>query len=252
MARKQIRLTGLSPGGPAVRDDVVAVEEPLVLYVNEVPVVSLFCTPDDTKALAAGFLFAAGVLRDRDEVVSAGIEAKERAVYVRTKRSPPRNLDATIGSGCGGSLIFGPTGLISPVKTNLAIEAEMVYSLVREFQGRAVLFRETGGVHCAAICRSGEILFFAEDIGRHNAVDKVIGEALLAGLPLEDKMLLLSGRIAYDISVKAARGGVPICISRAAPTSAALDYGERIGLTIIGFVRGKRMNIYTHPERVIP
>ena len=163
----------------------------------------------------------------------------------------PEQLSFGMGSGCGGSLLFGPTGLISPLKADIKVAPEMIFSLIKEFQDRAMIFKETGGTHCAAVGTTKEILFFAEDIGRHNAVDKVIGQALLAGTPLEDKFLLLSGRIAYDISMKAARSGIPVCISRAAPTSAALELGERIGLTIIGFVRGKRMNIYTHPERII-
>jgi len=201
--------------------------------------------------LAAGFLYASGILRDKDEVASAEIEVKAKAVSVKLDRPLTKKRHLGIGSGCGGSLIFGPTGLIAPLKSDWRVSPEMIFSLTEEFQNRALIFKETGGTHCAAICRPEEILFFAEDIGRHNAVDKVIGQALLGGVSLENTLLLLSGRIAYDIAIKAARGGIPICVSRAAPTSAALEFGERIGLAIIGFVRGKRMNIYTHPERII-
>lgn len=250
-AKKKVRLTRLSPRGLVRLDDLVATEEPLVIYLNEKPLVSLFCTPDDLRALAAGFLYASGILRDKNDVASAEIEVKDKAVLVNADRHFPEELRFGIGSGCGGSLLFGPTGLIAPLKADLRVSPEMIFLLIKEFQDRALIFKETGGTHCAAVCRPEEILLFAEDIGRHNAVDKVIGQALLGGIPLEDKLLLLSGRIAYDISIKAARGGIPICVSRAAPTSAALEFGERIGLTMIGFVRGKRMNIYTHPERII-
>jgi len=190
-------------------------------------------------------------LREKTDVASAKIEVRGKTVLVTRAGPISEELRFAIGSGCGGSLLFGPTGLIAPLRSDLRISPETVFRLIKDFQSRAVIFKETGGTHCAALARSAEILYFAEDIGRHNAVDKVIGQALLDGIELEDKVLLLSGRIAYDISVKAARGGIPICISRAAPTSAALEFGERTGLSIIGFVRGKRLNIYTHPERLI-
>jgi len=253
MTRKPIRLTSLSPRGTAVKDDVVAVEAPVVLAVNGTPVVSLFCTPEDLQALAVGFLYAVGILRNRDDVAEAEIEVMPAAVSVKMNRPwiPGKDL-VGIGSGCGGNLIIGPTGLVAPLPAEGGeIEAEGILSLNKDFQARAVLYRETGGTHCAAVCRPEGILFFAEDTGRHNAADKVIGHALLAGTSLEDKALFLSGRIAYDIAMKAARARIPLCVSRSAPTSAALAFGERIGLTIIGFVRGRRMNIYTHPERVI-
>jgi len=251
-SKKKVRLTRLSPRGLVRLDDIVAIEEPLVVYLNGKPFVSLFCTPDAQRALAAGFLYGSGILRDKTDVASAEIEVKDKAVWVNVDRRIPEKLGLGIGSGCGGSPLFGPTGLIPPLKGGLRISPETIFPLVEEFQSRALIFKETGGTHCAAVCRPEEILFFSEDIGRHNAVDKVIGQALLAGIPLEDKLLLLSGRIAYDIAVKAARAGIPVCISRAAPTSAALAFGRRIGLSIVGFVRGKRMNIYTHPERIIP
>jgi len=248
---KKVNLTRLSTRGLVRKTDLVAAEEAVVIYVNEKPIVSLFCTPDALRDLAAGFLFASGILRDKDDVPAAVIEVKKKAVFVKVDRSLAEESHLRVGSGCGGSLDFGPMGLIAPLKTKLKVSADMIFPLIKEFQERAVIFKETGGAHCAAICSPEEILFFAEDIGRHNAADKVIGQALLKEIPLEDKLLLLSGRIAFDIAVKAARGGISICISRAAPTSAALEFGERIGLVIIGFVRGKRMNIYTHTERVI-
>ena len=250
-SKKSVRLTRFSPRGLVRTDDLVATEEPLVIYVNEEPLVSLFCTPDALRALTVGFLYASGILRDKSEVASTEIKVKEKAVLVNLDRPLTKERHLGIGSGCGGSLVFGPTGLIAPLTSDLRVSPEMIFSLTAEFQSRALIFKETGGTHCAAVCRPGEILFFAEDIGRHNAADKVIGQALLDGIPLENTLLLLSGRIAYDIAVKAARGGIPICVSRAAPTSAALEFGERIGLAIIGFVRGKRLNIYTHPERII-
>ncbi len=109
---------------------------------------------------------------------------------------------------------------------------------------------QTGGVHSAALADRQKIHLFAEDIGRHNAVDKLIGKAFLAGIPVEDKILLSSGRISGEIMTKVIRNRIPIMISRTAPTCMSITYAEDHGITLIGFARGNRMNIYTHPQRV--
>ncbi len=116
---------------------------------------------------------------------------------------------------------------------------------------RAHTFRQTGGVHSAALCDTDRIIFQVEDVGRHNAVDKVIGWAKLNGLVLQDKILLSTGRISADIALKSARAGLNIIASRSAPTSRALAYARQLGLTVVGFVRGQRMNVYTWPKRCL-
>ena len=122
---------------------------------------------------------------------------------------------------------------------------------MKELQLRAELFRLTGGLHSAALCSAEKILYFCEDIGRHNAVDKLVGLCLKHEISLTDKVLVSSGRISSEILVKAAKLGIPILISRAAPTSLSIELAESLGITLIGFVRGRRCNIYTHQERVL-
>jgi FdhD protein len=247
-SKETVRLTRLSPRGLVRLDDVVA-SEPLVIYVNEKPLVSLFCTPEALRELAAGFLYSSGILRDRKEAASAEIEVKEKSIWVKMDRPLPETLALGLGSGCGGSLVFGPTGLIAPLEAGVRVSPEMIFPLVEEFQSRALIFKETGGTHCAAVCRPEEILFFSEDIGRHNAVDKVIGQALLGGTPLEDKLLLLSGRIAYDIAVKAARAESSYFPGR--PTSAALAFWreDRPGHRRVR--QGNASDIYTPGEIIL-
>ena len=125
-----------------------------------------------------------------------------------------------------------------------------VVNLMREFQRSSYLFKRTGGVHSAALCRREEIEIFAEDIGRHNAIDKVFGESLLKDIQTEDKVALTSGRISSEIVIKVLRRGVPILISLGAPTDLAVSLAEKMRITVIGFARGRRMNVYTHGFRI--
>ena len=122
--------------------------------------------------------------------------------------------------------------------------------LLKTFRNISSLYLETGGVHSAALSDGKEILFFSEDIGRHNAVDKLIGKAFLNGVSVENKILLTSGRVTSEIMTKAGRNRFPILISRAAPSCMAVSYAEDMGITLIGFARGDRMNIYTWPNRI--
>ena len=130
------------------------------------------------------------------------------------------------------------------------IDVEKLFSLFKDFQKKSELYKSTGCIHCAALADSENIIFLAEDIGRHNAVDKVIGYALLNEITLRNKVLLISGRISSEMVLKAGKWKIPVIVSRSAPTSLAITLAEKIGLTVIGFLRGKRCNIYTHSQRV--
>ena len=120
----------------------------------------------------------------------------------------------------------------------------------RMLQEKAELFRITGGIHSAALCTPEGVVYFCEDIGRHNAVDKIIGLCLKNSVTIEDKILVTSGRISSEILVKTAKLGIPILISRAAPTTLSIELADKLGITLIGFVRGRRFNVYCHTDRV--
>jgi FdhD protein len=138
-----------------------------------------------------------------------------------------------------------------PNKSMTRVSSEEIQALLKKFRSISELFMQTGGVHSAALADQERIHLFAEDIGRHNAVDKIIGKAFLAGIPVADKILLSSGRISGEIMTKVIRNRIPIMISRTAPTCMSITYAEDHGITLIGFARGNRMNIYTHPQRVV-
>ncbi len=123
--------------------------------------------------------------------------------------------------------------------------------MVKEFQDCSQVYRITGGVHSAALCDTGSILVFADDIGRHNAIDKIFGQSLLENIPTRDRIILTSGRISSEILLKVAKRNIPIIISKSAPTNLAVRLANDLGITLIGFVRGKRMNAYTNDWRIV-
>ncbi|HKZ56668.1 MAG TPA: formate dehydrogenase accessory sulfurtransferase FdhD, partial [Thermodesulfovibrionales bacterium] len=137
------------------------------------------------------------------------------------------------------------------IKDAFSIDAGILKTLFKEFQQRSEIFRLTGGVHSAALSDGEKILVFAEDIGRHNAIDKIIGYSILEKIPFAGKLILVSGRLSSEIVSKCSRWGIPIVASRAAPTNLAIEIAETSGITLIGFVRGERINIYTNPQRII-
>ena len=137
------------------------------------------------------------------------------------------------------------------VESDIAISARQVFALMDEFIRCSAVFRATGGVHSAALCNIGSIIVFSEDIGRHNAVDKIFGQRVLEDMPTEGHLIITSGRVSSEILLKVARRNVPLLISKAAPTNLGVKLASDLGVTLIGFAREKRMNIYANEQRVV-
>jgi FdhD protein len=238
--------------------DQIAAEIPFALMINGQLLVTLVCTPTELDAMAVGFLLSEGILNDRASLLNLIVDEKETTVSVTLKKLP-EGFDQitqrkTITSGCGRGVTFSDGASLESLPVNkigIKVTADYLRSLLKEFRSISNLFQKTGGIHSAALADNKEIILFAEDIGRHNAVDKLIGKAFLDSIPLEDKILLSSGRISGEIMTKVIRNKIPILVSRTAPTCMSLTYGENHGITLIGFARGKKMNIYTHPQRII-
>lgn len=238
--------------------DRVAAEIGFTLNVNNKQVVTLLCTPAELDAMALGFLLSEGILKDRDSLLNVEVDENTYTVSV-TLANLPEDIDATfhkktITSGCGRGITFTDAANLKNMRPNKSItrvNSEEIQALLKKFRSISELFMQTGGVHSAALADQERIYLFAEDIGRHNAVDKIIGKAFLAGIPVTDKILLSSGRISGEIMTKVIRNRIPIIISRTAPTCMSITYAEDHGITLIGFARGNRMNIYTHPQRVV-
>jgi FdhD protein len=237
--------------------DEVASELPIRLILNNEPLVTLLCTPSELKEVAVGFLLSEGILQEKSSIKKLEIDEKEAAVRIELSGLAP-DWSAlfekrTISSGCGSGITFTNYRMGHERRIDVngpLMSLEDIRRLLRTFRNISTLYLETGGVHSAALSDGKEILFFSEDIGRHNAVDKLIGKAFLNGVSVENKILLTSGRVTSEIMTKAGRNRFPVLISRAAPSCMAVSYAEDMGITLVGFARGDRMNIYTWPNRI--
>lgn len=242
-----------------VKSDQIALEQQFTLFVNSTEMTTFLCSPTNLVNLGLGYLVSEGIVKKKEDV--AQIDLQEMEHYVNISLNPTvsinqyREVKKVLTSGCGKGSIFLKSlqeiNLLS-IEPYLTISASSIYPLMRQFQMMSTLFLATGGVHSVALCNSSEILLHREDIGRHNAVDKILGEAFQQEITCSDKALLLSGRMAVEIVQKAGRAGIRILLSKSAPTSMAIDMANKIGMTLVGFIRGERMNVYTHSDRIIP
>ncbi|HZK25463.1 MAG TPA: formate dehydrogenase accessory sulfurtransferase FdhD [Oscillospiraceae bacterium] len=238
-------------------DDPVVREVPLTIYLNGQEFVTLLYTPELPEMLAVGFLRSEGLIRDYRDIISLRYDEQQSFIFVETEGSKLTEKlygKRTITSGCGkGTVFYSVLDALksSPVQSDFSLSVFQVLQLMKQLQVRAELFKLTGGLHSAALCSAEEILYFCEDIGRHNAVDKLIGLCLKQKISLADKVLVSSGRISSEILVKTAKLGIPVLVSRAAPTTLSIELAENLGITLIGFARGRHCNIYSHQRRVL-
>jgi len=140
---------------------------------------------------------------------------------------------------------------MNEVKSDLQVNGAEILELMSHFQQRSETYRSTGGVHSAALCDKKNLNVFSEDIGRHNAIDKIFGQCIWEGISTNNQIILTSGRISSEIVIKIARNNVPVLASKSAPTDTAVKLADLLGITLIGFVRGMRMNVYSHHKRIV-
>jgi len=246
-------------------NDCLAGEEPLLIQVADQALTVTMRTPGDDFELAAGFLFTEGMIRSREEIVSFhwadDSNAEHRTVQVELKtdaiprsQAPKRNFLSTSSCGlCGKTsleAVYAP-GITRP-NPDFRIDPEVLCGLPETLRSAQTLFGRTGGLHAAALFDpSGRLLALREDVGRHNAVDKLIGWALLQGhLPLANCALLASGRGGFEIIQKSLVAGIPLLASVSAASSLAVQMARKFGLTLVGFLRGRRFVVYAGEERL--
>ena len=249
-------------GEPAVTRDHVAVELPLEVRLNGYPFSVIMRTPGADRDLALGFLFTEGIVRDRGDIQRIDLDETTglaNIVFVRGRdEHVARALDArrpvTVNSSCG---VCGrrPVDMRSPdarCAVQWSISSDIVAALPAALRAAQPAFAQTGGLHAAALFdREGRLEASAEDVGRHNAVDKLLGRMLEAGrLPLAGSLLFVSGRSSFEIVQKAWLGGLPFVAAVSAPSSLAVDLARDAGLTLLGFVRDGRFNVYAGSQRV--
>lgn len=238
-------------------DDVVITEFPLTLWVNGHKFITLLCSPLALDYLAVGFLIAEGIITNKEDIISLDDNADRGVVEIELRQdvlvdSHFRNRAMT--TGCGkGSMLYDVVEAFQDrcVQSNMHISASRLLELMNSFNQSSALFLKTGGVHSACLSTPFDMVLFHEDVGRHNAMDKIIGEAVMRDIELTDKILLTSGRISSEMLLKAAKKEIPIIVSRSGPTDMALDLAQRLGITVVGFARGNRMNIYSGKGRIV-
>lgn len=229
-------------------EDILAIEKRLIVSLSGEELISFYCTPSMIMELMTGFFFTQGLLKEN---LSAGdmdiVFAEEIKVDIANTAVIPGK--GTLIRHLGGTGIER-IGEFEKVVHDFTLPANAFKVIFAEFQKKSELFRLTGCFHSAAISDGKEILSFAEDIGRHNAVDKVIGFCILNNIPFAGKLLLVSCRVSSEIVSKCLSCGIPVLASVAAATDLAVDMAEKYGVTLVGFVRQDRLNIYTNPERI--
>ncbi len=255
---RELAILRVTEQGESEVEDVVAREFPFTIILDNQELVTLLCTPQNLEYLAIGFLFAEGLIKNKGEIRKITLDDRRGVVRVETEGDKGVAAELLfkrlITSGCGRGAAFysaADTTNQARVESQMKISAGEVFALAKEFQHRSQVYRTTGGVHSAALCDTKGILIFAEDIGRHNAIDKIFGECILKDIPTDDRIIITSGRISSEILLKIARRNIPILISKSAPTDLAVGLAAGLGVTLIGFVRGRRMNVYTDGWRVI-
>lgn len=233
-------------------EDLVILEYPFTIFIDEEEIITLLCSPKSLEYLAIGFLYSEGFIDNYSAVDKVTIDEENGRAYVNLneRRSFNEKLQGkrTITSGCGKGTVFYnvlDSFKSKKIKNEVEIKPSKIADLMRRFNQQSELFYSTGGVHACAICYDDDIIYFEEDIGRHNALDKVLGRALIEDVNLDEKIILTSGRISSEMLIKAAKRGVPVVVSRSAPTSLAIDMARQLNITLVGFVRGEKMNIYS-------
>ncbi len=247
----------LDSGGFVEREDRIAADAAICIFINGELFRTLLASPVMIEELVVGHLVGEGIIGSADELVS--VEVSPLKVYVELrgevdlKRLTMGKVDL-ITTACGAAA--SPSELrglgLSAASMEGTIGAEDVWLMARELNLRSDTYKETGGTHSAMLFSlGGEALFFGEDVGRHNAVDKVVGAGVLGGRDFGGCVLVSSGRLSGEIVLKAARVGVPVVVSVAGPLESGIRIAEAAGITLVGFVRGRRLNVYTHRDRVV-
>jgi FdhD protein len=273
---ERVRVRTIEDGADTERDDTVAVEEPLAIRVRSeedgpgILFATTMRTPGNDEELAAGLLFAEGAVTGRDDIVSVtraddpAIERERRGnVVVATlgreaaDRAGTLRRSAVMSSACG---VCGRASIdeAAPpgrprIGGRLRVSPELLHALPGRLSERQSIFAATGGLHAAGLFSGDGVLReVREDIGRHNATDKIVGAFLLRGeLPLSDSILMVSGRAGFEIVQKACAAGIPVVASVSAPSSLAVALAEAAGVTLLGFLRNRRFNVYANGERVL-
>jgi FdhD protein len=244
----------LYKGDTASSVDSGVIEEALVcIFVNGQELATFMCTPHNLEELAIGFLRSEGFIQSLADIEILHLSASSTCVDIWLRDlsfSPPKRRIVT--SGCGGGVTFDDLSQRHPpLNTAMSVTPAQVSMLIHKLHLAAELYNEVRGVHTSALSDGQELLLKAQDVGRHNTIDRLWGQALQQGVETEGRILLASGRISSEMINKAAKMKVPLIISRTSPTSLSVELGRAWNITVIGYARGNTFRVYSAPERVV-
>ena len=235
-----------------MKERTTAQESPLTIFVNGREMVTLLCTPDKLQFLILGHLYFQGLIQNPEDVASITVCPDEPIAQVTLVAEdvalpPPRVLP----SGCGSApSLTSQSDSLAPLESALQVKASELIALMGSLAEAAELYRAHGGVHISGLADRNKLLVTAEDIGRHNTLDKIQGECLYRRLATQDRILLTTGRLSSEMVDKAALMRVPIAASRNSPTERAVAVADRLGMTLVGYLRGEQLSVYTHHARI--
>lgn len=261
----RVHVMKISEGHPQHIEDEVVVEEPVEIRVNGESVSVTMRTPGDDFDLAAGLLWTEGIIQSASEIGSIAYCPDEEQPELKNvvnitlvdnsrKIAPSRSAWTNSSCGlCGKASLDAIRQICRPISSLMTVQRDVLYALPARLRQAQSNFDRTGGIHAAALFdNAGKMLLLREDLGRHNAVDKVLGGALRSGdIGTSETVMVVSGRLGFEIAQKALVAGVPVVVSVSAPSSLAVELAEDFGMTAAGFLRGRSMNVYAHPERIV-
>jgi FdhD protein len=230
----KVTLSRITPEGRGQAEDPIAREVSLSIFLNDRKIITLPCSPLDLDRLAAGYLLAEGYIEKSSDIREIITDEETGGVKVKTSCESRRSTDDSL----------------KKVESDFTMSAGEVFALMEKFIRTSDVFKATGGVHSAALCDRKNIIVYKEDIGRNNAIDKVFGECLLNGISLDERVMAVSCRISSEILLKTARRGIPVIMTKSPPTDLGVKMADEYGIALLGFVRGKKMNAYTHDWRI--
>ena len=254
---KQIDITRVKDNKKIFIKDSIIDEDILKILINRKKTFEMVFSMTHTRELAAGFLYTQGIVHKKTDIKKIDFFKEKKQCHITLNDKAAKRLDEfrkghQIKGSSGGTLLHSPVDILSSgLKNAFHITYNQVLSLIEQHWDQSRLFHETGAVHSAALCNPSTILSYYEDIGRHNALDKLAGDILLKGIEPQNKIVTVSCRMSLEIIGKIIKTGIPVVISNAAPTLSAVGLADKAGLTIVGFARNNRFNIYTHERRIV-
>jgi FdhD protein len=253
---EKFTISRITPRGKSNTEAVVAREFPVTIVLNGQEVVTMLCSPKEMDCLAVGYLASEGLLKSRDEIKEVLVDAEKGIVSVETSKEKNigRGTFTRVISSAGGrgASVYSPGAAGQNIESTLKVKASEIIGLAGKFQNYSELHSVTRGVHSAALCDNKGILVFMDDIGRHNAIDKVFGKCLLEKIPTHDRIMITSGRISSEILNKMVKREVPIVITLAVPTNIGVRMADKLGITLIsGGKDAASLNVYTQDWRVL-